>query len=112
MDAAVFNDGQSVEAWEKRHARERLKKYNGNGGGTPLAMAVRLPSWATPTVGDSRGGGNRNLPGSKSRFGISLTDQVQRGLSYELLRQRRDNHTGPLPERATGDPAEWGGERS
>lgn len=66
MDAAVFNDGQSVEAWEKRHARERLKKYNGNGGGTPLAMAVRLPSWATPTVGDSRGGATGTCPAARA----------------------------------------------
>lgn len=41
-DAAVMNDGQSVEALADRNARERAKGYNGNGGGIPLAMEVRM----------------------------------------------------------------------
>jgi hypothetical protein len=41
-DASVFNDGQSVEAYQARKEREIAKGYNGNGGGTPLAMAVKL----------------------------------------------------------------------
>lgn len=47
-DSGVFNDGQTAKAWEARHQKESAKGYNGNGGGTPLAMAVRLPQWATP----------------------------------------------------------------
>lgn len=50
-DAAGFNDGQSVEAYEARNAREREKGYNGNGGGTPLGMAVKL--YPTPMARDA-----------------------------------------------------------
>ena len=55
-DAAVFNDGQSVEAWQIRKAREKEKGYNGNGGGTPLAMQVRL-LMPTPRASDGEKGG-------------------------------------------------------
>jgi hypothetical protein len=41
-DASVFNDGQTLQAWQERHERERAKGYNGNGGGTPLAMQVQM----------------------------------------------------------------------
>jgi len=44
----VFNDGQKPEVWLDRKQRELAKGYNGNGGGTPLAMAATL--WATPNV--------------------------------------------------------------
>jgi hypothetical protein len=58
-DGGLFNDGQTVEAWKARHERELAKKYNGNGGGTPLAMAVRLseaggrlsPAWTETLMG-------------------------------------------------------------
>ncbi len=52
-DASVFNDGQSVEAYRDRKQRELEKNYNGNGGGTPLAMAVRL--LPTPSANDDTG---------------------------------------------------------
>lgn len=47
-DASIFNDGQTVEAYQERKARERAKGRNGNGFGTPLAMAVRLLGDDTP----------------------------------------------------------------
>lgn len=178
-DANLFNDGQTMEAWSARHDRERLKGYNGNGGGTPLAMAVQfwptpnrqdaaisgenyteqdhaererlkksnnpnlgglqkhlanvvnwptpnladsrvetstrtqeqheaieaaakasnpnlgglqkrlsdVVNWATPTALDSSSTGNRNKPGSKANPGVSLTDQTERGISYETIRK-------------------------
>src|SRR5215467_7431774 len=67
-DANFYNDGQTVEAYFIRKARELAKGYNGNGGGTTLAMLVRLlhegvspDEWKTrllPTPGanDSTGG--------------------------------------------------------
>jgi site-specific DNA-cytosine methylase len=51
-DSGVFNDGQTFEAYFVRKQRERAKGYNGNGGGTTLAMAARL--WPTPTAGAPR----------------------------------------------------------
>lgn len=40
--AGNFNDGESVESWKARRDREKTKGRNGNGIGTPLAMAVKL----------------------------------------------------------------------
>lgn len=52
-DAGVFNDGQDVEVWKERNAREREKGYNGNGGGVPLAMQVRLLPTPEAKLSDS-----------------------------------------------------------
>jgi len=37
--------------------------------------------WPTPTAGDAKGSGSRNLPGSKAHAGVSLTDAVRFGNS-------------------------------
>jgi hypothetical protein len=37
--------------------------------------------WPTPTVGDARGAGSRNAPGSAANVGVSLSDMVQTGRS-------------------------------
>jgi hypothetical protein len=61
-DAQTMNDGQSEEAWRIRHERERLKGYNGNGGGTPLAPFAQM--WPTPrtvTGGGESGERKREL---------------------------------------------------
>jgi hypothetical protein len=71
-DANAFNDGQSIEAYQARKKRELAKKVNGNGGGTPLAMAVKL-TWPTPTAGDRKGSGKR---GPNANPGTSLSDAV------------------------------------
>src|SRR5262245_39310177 len=76
-DAGHFNDGQSVEVYLRRKAENLAKKINGNGFGTPLAMAVRL--LPTPTAMDANSSGSRNLPGSKAHPGVSLTDAVRTG---------------------------------
>lgn len=52
-DASLFNDGQSIEAYRERKERELAKGYNGNGGGTTLAMQVRL--LPTPGANDATG---------------------------------------------------------
>jgi hypothetical protein len=57
-DAAIFNDGQTVEAYLARKSRELAKGYNGNGGGTPLAMAAALEEeklWPSPNASDAKG---------------------------------------------------------
>jgi hypothetical protein len=41
-DANYYNDGQTPEAYLERKRRELEKGYNGNGGGTTLAMTARL----------------------------------------------------------------------
>jgi hypothetical protein len=62
-------------------------------GMTQSGRAFLLPTWGhrtdatgcgllpTPTVGDSRSAGSRNLPGSKAHAGVSLTDYVKFGNS-------------------------------
>lgn len=72
-DASVFKDSQSVEMYEARKRRETAKRYNGNGGGTPSAMAVRL--WPTPTAVDSRSSAAAHLSTDSGRHaGVTLTD--------------------------------------
>lgn len=74
-DAATFNDGQTIEAYQARKARELEKGYNGNGGGTPLAMAVTLEetAWPTPTVQD---GENDAGPSQFERNSLPLNAAV------------------------------------
>lgn len=43
------NDGESVETWEARRQRVKAEKKNGNGFGTPLAIAVQLLPTGAPT---------------------------------------------------------------
>lgn len=87
-DAGVFNDNQTVEAYWTRKAREPGKGYNGNGGGTPLAMAVRL--LPTPTQRDWRGRNQRDddtcLPGAVKTL---PTPTVQ-----DARATRRSTHAG------------------
>ena len=51
--AGNFNDGESLASWQARRARQKALGRNGNGMGTPLAVAVRL--LPTPAAGDARG---------------------------------------------------------
>lgn len=45
-DSGVFNDGESLESFERRREELRIKGYNGNGAGTPLAVQVK--GWNSP----------------------------------------------------------------
>lgn len=56
------NDGESLESWEARRRRNLAKGINGNGQGTPLAIAVKL--LPTPRASDGTKGGP-NQRGSK-----------------------------------------------
>src|SRR4051812_13911279 len=79
-DASVFNDGQTLEAWQERHERERAKGYNGNGGGTPLAMQVRM--LPTPDGYDgTRGGAQPPEIRREGGHAVSLQDVAL----YELM---------------------------
>ena len=78
-DAGVFNDGQSVEAWQARHEKERANGYNGNGGGTPLAMAVRMPPkmWGTPRANEAMTVAWTDENTSEDRAKGNLEEQVR-----------------------------------
>ena len=49
--ASVANDGESMESWEARKARNLAKHTNGNGMGTPLTVATM--QWSTPVASDA-----------------------------------------------------------
>lgn len=86
-------------------------KYGSSGNGKAPNVASRgRPSleamasrdlWPTPTEGDSRSSGSRNLPGSKAHAGVSLTDAVTTGDSTTSRRwptpttQDASNDGGP-----------------
>jgi len=58
--AGNFNDGESLTSWQARRARQKALGRNGNGVGTPLAVAVRL--LPTPAAGDAAGGCDTQAP--------------------------------------------------
>lgn len=65
-----MNDGQSVEAYLDRKAREIEKGYNGNGGGTPLAMFASM--WPAATAGDGEKGAIHYRRRGKDVPGLAL----------------------------------------
>ncbi len=44
------NDGETLESFEARRQRLKVKHHNGNGVGMPLSMAVRMTAWPTPRM--------------------------------------------------------------
>lgn len=76
-DAAVSSDGEDLDNWHARRESTRERHNNGNGFGTPLAIAVRL----LPVTTDARGARNRTSgrsnPDSNHHDGVTLTDAVR-----------------------------------
>jgi hypothetical protein len=63
------NDGESVETWEARRQRVMMTAANGNGFGTPLAIAIQLlPS---PRTSDANGAGAHGTGGPDLRTVVS-----------------------------------------
>lgn len=74
-DASVANDSETLDSWEARRARVKASGINGNGMGTPLAIAVRL--WPTTTASDARASGAAGYSTESGRHaGTTLTDAV------------------------------------
>lgn len=98
-DAACAQVHEDPETWERRRQTMLAKGYNGNGCGTPLGMAVKL--WPTPTGGDSKGSGSRNVEGSSAHPGLSLTDAARgdggKGRTWATP-QARDHRSGKTSE--------------
>ena len=88
-DAAVSNDGENLDQWQTRRDAMRAKGINGNGCGTPLAIAARL--WPTPTTQDSAASGSAGYSTESGRHaGTTLTDATARRV-WATPR----NNTGP-----------------
>lgn len=78
--AGNFNDGESVESWKARRDREAAKGRNGNGIGTPLAIAVKL--LPTPCATDAKGARNATSgrrEDSEHHTGVTLLDAFWTG---------------------------------
>jgi hypothetical protein len=102
-DAAVFNDGQTPEAWAARHARELTKGYNGNGGGTPLAGVVQfLP---TPEASDATGGRTATELGGTRTSGTKRAITLGAAVSPRLLPTPVVTDAASSGSRASGEDA-------
>jgi hypothetical protein len=88
------------------YARQRERKDSHGSGGDDLTTTVAkmLP---TPTAGDAKSSGSRNLEGSRAHAGVSLTDAVRFGNSEPprlLPTPTSRDGKGPNPnEREGGD---------
>lgn len=83
-DGGSFNDGQSPQAWRERKARELAKGYNGNGGGTPIAMTVRLLADGidpTSSVGGSPASPSAPLDAEEARMTTDTSGRSSDGSS-------------------------------
>jgi hypothetical protein len=75
--AGNFNDGESLESWEERRQRNLAKGINGNGQGTPLAIAAQQ-LLKTPTAQLSVNGGSQHPDKRRGGgHGPTLADQVE-----------------------------------
>lgn len=54
--AMMPNDSEDPQEWLARAALLKEKHHNGNGAGTPLAVAVKLAQWPTPDAPMGTGG--------------------------------------------------------
>lgn len=70
------NDGEGLDTWEARRQRVLATKKNGNGFGTPLAIAVQ--QWPTPSANDGdRGAESRETKDMRGAGGLNLVSAVQ-----------------------------------
>ncbi len=53
--AGAFNDGEDPQSWLARRDELKAKGINGNGAGTPLAVAVKMLPTPTARLGTPRG---------------------------------------------------------
>jgi DNA (cytosine-5)-methyltransferase 1 len=71
------NDGESLESWDARNSRLRELRVNGNGMGTPLAIAI-LRLLKTPTAQLAVNGGSQHPDKRRAGgHGPTLADQVE-----------------------------------
>jgi DNA (cytosine-5)-methyltransferase 1 len=79
--AGNFNDGESLGSWETRRQANLAKGINGNGQGTPLAIAAQA-LLKTPTAQLAVNGGSQHPDKRRAGgHGPTLADQVE----HELL---------------------------
>lgn len=96
--AGNFNDGEDLDSWEARRQRNLAKGINGNGQGTPLAIAAQQ-LLKTPTAQLAVNGGSQHPDKRRAGgHGPTLADQVE----CELLPTPRAKG-GPNQRGSSGD---------
>lgn len=97
-NASNVNDGESLETWEARRQENLKKGYNGNGQGTPLAIAALMSGWPTPVVPNggrspklSMSTMGKKVDGSKGQVDIAY---VVRGLTLNSSPAETANTAG------------------
>jgi hypothetical protein len=96
--AGSFNDGESLESWQARQARQAARGINGNGMGTPLPIAVQLLK--TPTAQLAVNGGSQHPDKRREGgHGPTLADQVEHLLPTPTS---RDGKGRDMPARQGG----------
>lgn len=103
-DAGMFNTSESVESFEARRARVKATGINGNGMGTPLAMAVKM--WPTPRAAAPRVSGAQSH--ALANYAVTGTLSV---LTLEEAISKHDSDTKRLSpawvETLMGFPPGW-----
>lgn len=87
-NAGLHNDGEDPESFQARLKVLKEKHRNGNGAGTPLAMAVKL--WQTPSVADTTGG-------RMTRSGDRSGEMLLKGQAVAFSLQDPTTETPGLP---------------
>jgi DNA (cytosine-5)-methyltransferase 1 len=93
--AGAFNDGESVTSWLARRDRQKKLGRNGNGIGTPLAIAIRL--LPTPLASDGAAERTAQLGGQRpsgAKRQIGLPEVIACHLTSPAAR------SGPVPAAA------------
>lgn len=103
--AAISNDGEAPETWLARREVLKAKGINGNGAGTPLAMACVL--WQTPQLpngGDkTRGGGRGDELLLEGQAALWMTPHGMAGTDHT----GKARAGGEFAEQATKAVARW-----
>lgn len=104
-NATVANDGETPETWLARREQLKEKWNNGNGCGTPLAMAVAL--WPTPGVPN---GGRAMAEEDVEARGATDTgkrqvplESVARLWSTPRASENENRQTRPTPSQVAGE---------
>jgi hypothetical protein len=125
--AAVANDGETLESWDRRKAALLSKKINGNGIGTPLTIAAIR--WPTPRASHNENRTTHDAPSHGTSHGRTLagaagswvTPTVQQG-KYQFAKGNHQHLSvtlagqvdlWPNTDLSRQDLANWrGGQRS
>lgn len=97
--AAISNDGETPETWQARADKLKEKHINGNGAGTPLAIAAQ--QWASPAAG---GGGSVSRGGNRIDEPLLAGQAEQVTLWATPAVQNASNVAGPSQDQRNTPP--------